>query len=669
MKPMTIAAIAAFAPLVGAVLAGLLGRKLGRAFAHTVTIAAVAISLAASLVLLREVAAGRSFAGELYTWLSGAGWSISVGFLVDRLTAVMMVIVTFVSLMVHVYTIGYMADDDGYQRFFAYISLFTFAMLMLVMANNFLQLFFGWEAVGLVSYLLIGFWFKRPTAIYANLKAFLVNRVGDFGFLLGIGFVFAYFGTLDYSLVFAKAPSLAHTGIELVPGESWALGTIICIGLFIGAMGKSAQFPLHVWLPDSMEGPTPISALIHAATMVTAGIFMVARMSPLFELSQTALSFVIVIGAITAFFMALVAIVQVDIKRVVAYSTLSQLGYMTMALGAAAYPVAIFHLMTHAFFKAVLFLGAGSVIIALHHEQDMRKMGGLRKYMPITYFTVLVGALANAGLPPFAGFFSKDSIIEALHLSQTPGAAFAYVLALAGVFVGGFYSFRLVFFAFHGKERFESHDHHGHDAHGNDAHAHDASGHEHDGKPHETPWVVTAPLVLLAIPSVVIGWLAIQPMLYGGWFGQSIAPSETMTEMAKHFHGAGAMVLHSFGTLPFWLALGGAGLAGYLYLLRPDLPAVIKARSGILATILERKYGFDDFNDWFFAGGARGLGKGLWTWGDRTIIDGLMVNGTAKLIGWFAGLARRVQSGYVYHYAFTMIFGLFALLTIWYARI
>ncbi len=455
MKPMTIAAIAAFAPLVAAVLAGLLGRKLGRAFAHTVTIAAVAISLAASLVLLREVAAGRSFAGELYTWLSGAGWSISVGFLVDRLTAVMMVIVTFVSLMVHVYTIGYMADDDGYQRFFAYISLFTFAMLMLVMANNFLQLFFGWEAVGLVSYLLIGFWYKRPTAIYANLKAFLVNRVGDFGFLLGIGFVFAYFGTLDYSLVFAKAPSLAHTGIELVPGQSWALGTIICIGLFIGAMGKSAQFPLHVWLPDSMEGPTPISALIHAATMVTAGIFMVARMSPLFELSQTALSFVIVIGAITAFFMALVAIVQVDIKRVVAYSTLSQLGYMTMALGAAAYPVAIFHLMTHAFFKAVLFLGAGSVIIALHHEQDMRRMGGLRKYLPITYFTVLVGALANAGLPPFAGFFSKDSIIEALHLSQTPGAAFAYVLALAGVFVGGFYSFRLVFFAFHGKERFD----------------------------------------------------------------------------------------------------------------------------------------------------------------------------------------------------------------------
>ncbi len=695
MDLMTIATVAAFAPLAGAVLAGLLGGRLGRAFAHTVAIASVAISLVASLVLLKEVASGHSFSGPLYTWISGPGWSLHVGFLVDRLTAVMMVVVTFVSLMVHVYTIGYMADDPGYQRFFAYIALFTFSMLMLVMADNFLQLFFGWEAVGLVSYLLIGFWFKRPTAIYANLKAFLVNRVGDFGFLLGIGFVFAYFGTLQYSEVFAKAPQLAHIGIELVPGQSWALGTIICIGLFIGAMGKSAQFPLHVWLPDSMEGPTPISALIHAATMVTAGIFMVARMSPLFELSQAALSFVIVIGAITAFFMALVAIVQVDIKRVVAYSTLSQLGYMTMALGAAAYPVAIFHLMTHAFFKAVLFLGAGSVIIALHHEQDMRKMGGLRKYMPWTYATVLIGALANAGLPPFSGFFSKDSIIEALHLSQTPGAGFAYALALAGVFVGGFYSFRLVFFAFHGKERFEAHEDHS-EGHGHTADHSSGSaaafgdhssgsaaafgdhssgsaaafgGPGHGGKPHESPWVVTVPLVLLAIPSVAIGWWAIGPMLYGGWFGQSIAPSQTMTEMAKHFHGAGAMVLHAFGTWPFWLAAGGAGLAGYLYLVRPDLPAVIKARSGILATILERKYGFDDFNDWFFAGGARGLGAGLWKWGDRTVIDAIMVNGTARLIGWFAGTLRRVQTGYVYHYAFTMIIGVFALLTLWYSRI
>jgi len=573
----------------------------------------------------------------------------------------MMVVVTFVSLMVHVYTIGYMAGDPGYQRFFSYISLFTFAMLMLVMADNFLQLFFGWEAVGLVSYLLIGFWFKRPTAIYANLKAFLVNRVGDFGFLLGIGFVFAAFGTLDYAAVFKAAPDFAGTVVELVPGSDWSLLTVICVGLFIGAMGKSAQFPLHVWLPDSMEGPTPISALIHAATMVTAGIFMVARMSPLFELSQAALSFVIVTGAITAFFMALVAIVQHDIKRVVAYSTLSQLGYMTMALGAAAYPAAIFHLMTHAFFKAVLFLGAGSVIVAMHHEQDMRKMGGLWKYMPVTYATVLVGALANAGLPPFAGFFSKESIIEALHLSQTPGAGFAYLLALGGVFVGAFYSFRLVFFAFHGKERFR-------EAHGN-GHAHAAGGEpgheEPHGTPHESPWVVTLPLVLLAIPSVLVGWWAIQPMLYGGWFGEAIASTATMAEMAKHFHGAGAMALHAFGTLPFWLDIAGVGLAAYLYLARPDLPAVIKAKSGVLATILERKYGLDDFNDRFFAGGARALGEGLAKWGDRTIIDGIMVNGTARLIGWFAGVARRVQTGYVYHYAFTMIIGVFALLTLW----
>jgi NADH-quinone oxidoreductase subunit L len=660
----TLSLVAAFAPLAGAIAAGFLGWKLGRAFAHTVTIASVAVSLAASLAAFAQVAGGATLDATVYTWLAGENWRLQVGFLVDRLTVTMMVVVTFVSLMVHVYTIGYMADDPGYQRFFAYIALFTFAMMMLVMANNFVQLFFGWEAVGLVSYLLIGFWFKRPSAIYANLKAFLVNRVGDFGFLLGIGFVFAAFGTLDYAPVFKAAPQLAQTLVELVPGTEWSLMTVICIGLFVGAMGKSAQFPLHVWLPDSMEGPTPISALIHAATMVTAGIFMVSRMSPLFELSQAALSFVIVIGAITAFFMALVAIVQTDIKRVVAYSTLSQLGYMTMALGASAYSVAMFHLMTHAFFKAVLFLGAGSVIIALHHEQDMRRMGGLRKYMPITYFTVLVGALANAGLPPFAGFFSKDSIIEALHLSTTPGAHFAYWLALAGVFVGGFYSFRLVFFAFHGKERFASHDGHGEPAHeGDHAAAHAEAGHGHHGKPHESPWVVTLPLVLLAIPSVAIGWLAIGPMLYGEWFGAAIVPTATMAEMAGHFHGAGAMALHALASPPFWLAAGGAATAWYLYIVRPDLPAVIKAKSGFLATVLERKYGFDDFNDWFFAGGARRLGQGLWMWGDRTIIDGIMVNGTAKAIGWFAGVARRAQTGFIYHYAFTMIIGVFGLLT------
>ena len=641
MGLMTLSCIAAFAPLVGAVLAGFLGWRLGRTFSHTVTIASVAISFAASVAALFQVMGGAGLNAEVFTWMAGDGWKMQVGFLIDRLTVTMMVVVTFVSLMVHVYTIGYMADDPGYQRFFAYISLFTFSMMMLVMANNFLQLFFGWEAVGLVSYLLIGFWFTRPTAIYANLKAFLVNRVGDFGFLMGVGIIFSQFGTLDYAPVFADAPRYVTLTADLIPGWSWSVISIICICLFVGAMGKSAQFPLHVWLPDSMEGPTPISALIHAATMVTAGIFMVARMSPLFELSQAALSVVVVIGAITCFFMALIAITQYDIKRVVAYSTLSQLGYMTMALGASAYSVAIFHLMTHAFFKAVLFLGAGSVIIALHHEQDMRKMGGLRKYMPITYLTVLIGAIANAGIPPFAGFFSKDSIVEALHVSTTPGAAFAYILALGGIFVSGLYSFRLVFFAFHGKPRFDA-EHHA---------------------PHESPLVVTIPLILLAIPSIFIGWMTIKPMLYGGWFDGSIAKTATMAKMAEEFHGAGAMVLHAFTTVPFWLAVGGAFSAWVFFIFRPEWAGAARQRLRVLVAILDRKYGFDDFNDWFFAGGARRVGTGLWQWGDKTVIDGIMVNGTANLIGWFAGVARRMQTGYIYHYAFTMIFGVFAFLT------
>ena len=663
MSLMTLSCIAAFSPLVGAILAGFLGWKLGRKFAHRVTILSVAISFAASVAALWQVWGGARLDGEVYTWLAGENFRLQVGFLVDRLTVTMMTVVTFVSLMVHVYTIGYMADDPGYQRFFAYISLFTFSMMMLVMANNFLQLFFGWEAVGLVSYLLIGFWYTRPSAIYANLKAFLVNRVGDFGFLIGIATLFVACGTLDYGAVFSFAPKLAPAVVEIIPGVPWSLMSIICIALFVGAMGKSAQFPLHVWLPDSMEGPTPISALIHAATMVTAGIFMVARMSPLFELSETARSFVLVIGAITMFFMALIAIVQYDIKRVVAYSTLSQLGYMTVALGASAYPVAIFHLMTHAFFKAVLFLGAGSVIIALHHEQDMRKMGGLAKYMPITYATVLIGSFANAGIPPFAGFFSKDSIVEALAATHTPGHMFAYVLALAGVFVSALYSFRLVFYAFHGAERFET-AHHGHE----DGHAkhdpHEEPGHgEMHGKPHETPWVVTLPLVLLAIPSVVIGGLTIAPMLYGDWFAGSIATTETMEEMGREFHGAWPMVVHSLTSIPLWLALAGLATAYFLYIVRPDLPAVIKKKAGFLATILERKYYFDDFNDWFFAGGARRLGQGLWLWGDKTVIDGIMVNGTARLIVWFASVARRLQTGFIYHYAFTMIFGVFALLS------
>ena len=647
------------APLAGAVIAGLFGWLIGRAASHWVTILSVAVSFVTSVVIFQDVLAGHTFNGSVYTWLTTGETRFEVGFLIDRLSALMMLVVTFVSLMVHVYTIGYMAEDPGYQRFFSYISLFTFSMLMLVMSNNFVQLFFGWEAVGLVSYLLIGFWYTRPTAIYANLKAFLVNRVGDFGFLLGIGLVLAWFGTLDYAAVFARAPEMARTTIELIPGSPWLLMSVICILLFVGAMGKSAQFPLHVWLPDSMEGPTPISALIHAATMVTAGIFMVARMSPLFELSETALSVVLVIGGITALFMALIAIVQTDIKRVVAYSTLSQLGYMTVALGASAYSVGVFHLMTHAFFKAVLFLGAGSVIIAMHHEQDMRRMGGLRKYMPITYITVLIGAIANAGLPPFAGFFSKDSIIEAVALSHTAGAGFAYLAVLAGVFVGGFYSFRLVFYTFHGEERFR---HAG--AHHGD---HGEHGHGHHAEPHESPWVVTVPLVLLAIPSVAAGWL-IGPVLFEGYFGDSItinaAEHHGLAHMAEEFHGVFGMMLHAVTTLPFWLALSGAATAWFLYIKRPELPAVIKQKFSLIAGILEKKYGFDEFNDWFFAGGARLVGRGLWRGGDVTLIDGLMVNGTARVVGWFSALIRHLQSGYIFHYAFAMIIGVFVLMTL-----
>ncbi len=663
------------APLAGAIIAGLFGWAIGRRAAHVVTILGMVVCLVASFLVYRDVMAGNVFNGPVYTWLVSGNIRFEIGFLIDPLSATMMMVVSFVSLMVHIYTIGYMADDPGYQRFFSYISLFTFSMLMLVMSNNFLQLFFGWEAVGLVSYLLIGFWYTRPTAIYANLKAFLVNRVGDFGFLLGIALVLMYFGTLDYAAVFANAGRLAGNSIELFPGVEWSLITVICILLFIGAMGKSAQFPLHVWLPDSMEGPTPISALIHAATMVTAGIFMVARMSPLFELSEAALSFVLVIGAITAFFMALIATVQYDIKRVVAYSTLSQLGYMTMALGASAYSAAIFHLFTHAFFKAVLFLGAGSVIIAMHHQQDMRKMGGLAKYMPITYLTVLIGAIANAGLPPFAGFFSKETIVEALKHATVPGAGFAYALAVAGVFVGGFYSFRLVFYAFHGKERFADPHHPDvkaadadaqaaghHDEHADDGHGHDDHGH---GKPHESPWVVTFPLLMLAIPSVASGWL-IGTFVYGNYFGSAITvnPAHTaMATLAQGFTGVIGMMTHAVATLPFWMAVAGAATAWFLYILRPELPAKLRRQWGVAVTILMEKYGLDRFNDWFFAGGARALGTGLWKGGDVAVIDNVMVNGSARLVGWFAGVIRELQSGRLYHYAFAMILGILGLLT------
>ncbi len=634
------------APLAGALIAGLFGRLIGPAWSHRATIALMFVCVAASITVFLDVLAGNIYNGSVYTWAATGGMHFEIGFLIDRLSAIMMVVVSFVSLMVHIYTIGYMHDDPGYQRFFSYISLFTFSMLMLVMSNNFLQLFFGWEAVGLVSYLLIGFWYTRPTAIYANLKAFLVNRVGDFGFLLGIGLVLVYFGTLDYAAVFSRAPELVSETVEIFPGSSWALLSVTCILLFVGAMGKSAQFPLHVWLPDSMEGPTPISALIHAATMVTAGIFTVARMSPLYELSETALSVVLVIGAITTLFMALVAIVQYDIKRVVAYSTLSQLGYMTVALGASAYPAAIFHLMTHAFFKAVLFLGAGSVIIAMHHEQDMRKMGGLRKYMPITYWTMFMAALASAGVPGFSGFFSKDAIIEAVHFADIPGAGFAYFCTVATVFVTAFYTFRLMFMTFHGRPRMDQHTR------------------EHL---HESPWMVTLPLIALAIPTICAGWL-IEPILFGDYFGNAIQilpEHAAMAKMEAEFHGISAMMTHAFSTLPFWLSVAGIFAAWYLYLIKTDVPAKIKWAAGPLATLLERKYFIDELYSWLFAGGARALGRAFWKFGDVKLIDGFFVNGTARVVAGSAMLMRRFQSGYIYHYAFTMIVGVFLLMTLW----
>jgi len=658
----TLYLVVPLAPLFGAIVAGLFGRLVGRTGAHVVTIAGVAVSFVASVLVFQDVLAGHTFNGTVYTWMTLGDLHFEVGFLVDALTAMMMLVVTFVSLMVHVYTIGYMHDDPGYQRFFSYISLFTFSMLMLVMSNNFLQLFFGWEAVGLVSYLLIGFWYTKETAIYANLKAFLVNRVGDFGFILGIGLVLAHFGSLDYATVFAKAPSLARETVTLWPEAPWSLMTVIGILLFIGAMGKSAQFPLHVWLPDSMEGPTPISALIHAATMVTAGIFMVARMSPLYELSDTALSFIMVIGAITALFMGFLGMVQNDIKRVVAYSTLSQLGYMTVALRASAYSVAVFHLMTHAFFKALLFLAAGSVIIAMHHNQDIRYMGGLKKYMPIPWVTSLIGSLALIGTPFLSGFYSKESIIEAAKVSHLPGAGFAYFAVLAGVFVTAFYSFRMYFLVFHGKERF----HQGH-GHGNEPDAH----HGHDGPPHETPWVVTGPLLALALPSLAIGYMTIEPMLFGDFFGSAIYVADrhpVMHELNQEFHGAMEMGLHALATLPFWLAVAGVGLSAFFYLKRPDIPAAIAQRFSFLHRMLLNKYWFDELYSWVFAKGARALGGGLWRRGDQNVIDGFFVNGSAHLVERFSRLVKAFQSGYIYHYAFAMLIGVFALVT-WFARL
>jgi NADH-quinone oxidoreductase subunit L len=656
----------ALAPLAGALIAGLAGKAVGTRGAHSVTILGVLVAFIGSVMVLNQVLDGARFNATVYQWAVVDKLVMEVGFLVDGLTAMMMVVVTFVSLMVHIYTVGYMHGDPGYQRFFSYISLFTFSMLMLVMSNNFLQLFFGWEAVGLVSYLLIGFWFKKPTAIFANMKAFLVNRVGDFGFILGIGLVVAFAGTLNYGEVFAKAPELAKlafpwTNLWSFGSGEWMLITVICICLFIGAMGKSAQFPLHVWLPDSMEGPTPISALIHAATMVTAGIFMVARMSPLFELSDTALNFVMVIGAITALFMGFLGIIQNDIKRVVAYSTLSQLGYMTVALGASAYSVAVFHLMTHAFFKALLFLGAGSVIMGMHHDQDIRNMGGLRKYMPVTWITSLLGSLALIGTPFFSGFYSKDSIIEAVHATHLPGTSFATFAVTAGVFVTAFYSFRMYFLVFHGKERF-----HHKPFPPEDDHAHDEHGHDAEHTPHESPWVVTVPLVLLAIPSVLIGFLTVGPMLFGDFFKDAIVVNEAahpaLKELAETFHGASAMAVHAFTSLPFVLALAGVVVAWWFYLIQPSIPAAIGRALSPLVRVLENKYYLDWFNEHVLAAGARLLGTGLWKGGDQAVIDGA-INGSAGLVGRLSGVVRQFQTGHLYQYALVMLLGIFGLLT------
>ena len=656
------------APLAGSAIAGPLGTKffgnlVGRTVSHSATILGVSIAFVISCITLSAVMDGATYNATLYQWMNVAGLKLEVGFLVDSLTAMMMCVVTFVSLMVHIYTIGYMKDDEGYNRFFSYISLFTFAMLMLVMSNNFLQLFFGWEAVGLVSYLLIGFWYTKPTAIYANMKAFLVNRVGDFGFILGIGLLVAYAGSMNYAEVFAKKEELLKL---MLPGTNWMLITVACICLFIGAMGKSAQFPLHVWLPDSMEGPTPISALIHAATMVTAGIFMVARMSPLFELSDTALSFILVIGSITALFMGFLGIIQNDIKRVVAYSTLSQLGYMTVALGASAYSVAVFHLMTHAFFKALLFLAAGSVIIGMHHDQDIRNMGGLRKYMPITWITSLLGSLALIGTPFFSGFYSKDSIIEAVQASHLAGAGFAQFAVLAGVFVTAFYSFRMYFLVFHGEERFgKTHHHEDHHADAHDDHDAHHHGLAIGQKPHESPMVVWLPLVLLAIPSVVIGFMTIEPMLFGEFFKSVIIVDEAhhaMEELKHEFHGPVAMAIHALTSLPFWLALAGVVTSYVFYMVKPGIPAAIKKNAGAIYTLLDNKYYLDKFNEVVFAGGARLLGEGFWKIGDKGLIDGLIVNGSAKLVSLLSRSVRLLQTGYIYHYAFVMILGVLGFL-------
>ncbi len=639
---LTIAII--LAPLLGAITAGFFGKKIGRNASHWVTTLLVGVSLLLSAYLAKLVfVEGQTYNGAVYTWILSGSFNIEVGFLIDRLSTLMFVTVNFVSFLVHIYSIGYMHDDAGYQRFFSYISLFTFAMLMLVSANNLFQLYFGWEGVGVVSYLLIGFWYKRESANVGSLKAFLVNRVGDFGFLLGIAAVLDNFGTINYAQIFAQAPELAQATLSIIPGSQWSLISVICLLLFVGAMGKSAQMPLHIWLPESMEGPTPISALIHAATMVTAGIFMVSRMSPLFELSEVALTVILVIGAAGALFLGLVAVVQHDIKRVVAYSTLSQLGYMTAALGASAFSAGMFHLVTHACFKALLFLGAGSVIIAMHHDQDLRNMGNLKKYMPITYITFLIGALSLSAIPPMAGFYSKDAIIEAVKEAAIPGAGFAYVCVLLGAFVTALYTFRAFFLAFHGKEKMDQ-----------------------KAKAHlrESPAVVWVPLVLLAIPSIIAGGLLIGPMLFGKPFsllGETIyvAPQyNVLTILAEHYHGAWQQAQASIHTLPFWLAIAGIFTAWFSCILVPNCRQGFVKRFPFIYKPLIHKYGFDEFYQYFFIRGSRCLAQTIYQIGDVKFIDHIMVNGSARLVAWLSSVFRRLQSGYLYHYAFAMILGL-----------
>ncbi len=646
-----IALMIALLPLAGALIAGLLGKNLGRPLINTIVVSLVGISFLLSCYLFKVIVINGhpTVDDSLYTWATAGVLRFDVAFLIDRLSATMCMIVLFISLMVHIYTIGYMADDPGYMRFFSYVSLFTFSMLILVLADNFLLLFFGWEGVGLVSYLLIGFWFNRETANFGSLKAFIVNRLGDIGFLLATAAVLMFFGTLSYHDVFQQAPNAVNKMISIFPGHEVPVITAICLLLFIGAMGKSAQVPLHVWLPESMEGPTPISALIHAATMVTAGIYMVARMSPLFEYSPAALSIILVIGGTTAFFMGLVAIVQYDIKRVIAYSTISQLGYMAVALGASAYDAAIFHLITHAFFKALLFLCAGSVIIALHHEQDMRKMGGLAQYMPVTYLTFAIGALALCAIPPFSGFYSKDLIIDAVKMSNMPGAGYAYACVLAGAFITPVYTFRALFMTFHTKERVNP---------------------KLRGHVHESPWVVLVPLLLLAIPSVVSGQIMVHPMIFSHTtlLGDSIfvlPEHNVLSQLSGEYHGPNMMALEAGKTLSFWLAIAGIFTAWLFTAGVPAWSEFLKNRFKWIYAVLVRKYGFDDFNQIVFVHGTQEAGHAFYDVSDVKLIDGICVNGSGRLIRWFAQVGRLLQTGYIYHYALAMVLGIVVFLA-WY---